>query len=507
MELPNLNEVEAKRLELVNYLKATGIDPYGKRFITKYNNLYLKEHFEELQNVEVEAKGRIIAIRGHGKASFITIRDFYGDIQLYFRLDNLGEEKYNFFKKAVDIGDFIGVKGILFKTHTGEITVEVKDFTLLTKAIKVLPEKYHGLKDPELRYRRRYLDLIANRSVLELFVKRSKIIKKIRDIFDREGFLEVETPMLQPIAGGASARPFVTYYNALDQEMYLRIAPELYLKRLIVGGFEKVYEINRNFRNEGISTRHNPEFTMLEAYWAYADYTDIMDLVERTLYETATYVNNSPKTNFMGYEIDFTPPFRRIKFTDALKEYASVNLEDLRDLSTAKEILNKLEIKMDKPLTIANIINEVFDKKVEKNFIQPTFVYEFPIEISPLAKRTPYDPHLTDRFELFIGGLEIANAFSELNDPQDQYERFYEQMEAKKKGDVEAQEMDIDYIEAMEYGLPPTGGLGIGIDRLVMVLTGQDSIREVILFPQLKKKEVNERKEEEWRLHLLCLWI
>ncbi|MEF3245216.1 MAG: lysine--tRNA ligase [Caldisericaceae bacterium] len=497
MELPNLNEVEAKRLELVNYLKATGIDPYGKRSVTKYNNLYLKEHFEELQNVEVETKGRIIAIRGHGKASFITIRDFYGDIQLYFRLDNLGEEKYNFFKKAIDIGDFIGVKGILFKTHTGEITIEVKDFTLLTKAIKVLPEKYHGLKDPELRYRRRYLDLIANRSVLELFVKRSKIIKKIRDIFDREGFLEVETPMLQPIAGGASARPFVTYYNALDQEMYLRIAPELYLKRLIVGGFEKVYEINRNFRNEGISTRHNPEFTMLEAYWAYADYTDVMDLVERTLYETAVYVNNSPKTNFMGYEVDFTPPFRRIKYTDALKEFAGVTLEELRNLSTAKEILNKLEIKMDKPETSANIINEVFDKKVEKNFIQPTFVYEFPIEISPLAKRTPNDPHLTDRFELFIGGLEIANAFSELNDPQDQYERFYEQMEAKKKGDVEAQEMDIDYVEAMEYGLPPTGGLGIGIDRLVMIITGQDSIREVILFPQLKKKEVNERKEEE----------
>jgi len=496
MELPNLNEVEKKRFELVNYLKASGIDPYGKRFIANYNNAYLKEHFDELLDKEVVARGRIIAIRGHGKASFLTLRDFSSDIQLYFRLDNLGEEKYNFFKKAIDIGDFIGVKGKLFKTHTGEITIEVTDFVLLTKAIKVLPEKYHGLKDPELRYRRRYLDLIANRNVLELFVKRSKIIQTIREIFNREGFIEVETPMLQPIAGGASARPFVTYYNALDQEMYLRIAPELYLKRLIVGGFEKVYEINRNFRNEGISTKHNPEFTMLEAYWAYADYTDVMDLVERVLYEVATAVNGTPKVKYQDFEIDFTPPFRRIKFVDALKEYAGVTLEELRDLNTAKEILKKLDIKMDKPLTVGNVINEIFDKKVEKNFIQPTFVYEFPIEISPLAKRTPYDPHMTDRFELFIAGLELANAFTELNDPQDQYERFYEQMEAKKKGDVEAQDMDLDYIEAMEYGLPPTGGLGIGIDRLVMLLTGQDSIREVILFPQLKKKEVNEKEDE-----------
>ncbi|PMP83892.1 MAG: lysine--tRNA ligase, partial [Caldisericum exile] len=370
------------------------------------------------------------------------------------------------------------------------------DFELLTKAIKVLPEKYHGLKDTELRYRRRYLDLIANREVLETFVKRSKIIQKIREIFDREGFIEVETPMLQPIAGGASARPFKTYYNALDQEMYLRIAPELYLKRLIVGGFEKVYEINRNFRNEGISTKHNPEFTMLEAYWAYADYMDVMNFVENLLYEITVSVNGTPKVTFLGHEIDFTPPFRRIKFNDALSEFAGVTLEELRDLSRAKEILNRLNIKMDKPLTVGNLINEVFDKKVEEHLIQPTFVYEFPIEISPLAKRTPYDPHMVDRFELFIGGLELANAFSELNDPQDQYERFYEQMEAKKKGDVEAQDLDMDYIEAMEYGLPPTGGLGIGIDRLVMILTGKDSIREVILFPQLKKKEVNEKEEE-----------
>ncbi|BAL81372.1 lysine--tRNA ligase [Caldisericum exile] len=496
MELPNLNEVERKRAELVQILKASGVDPYGRRFITSFNNKYLKDHFDELIDKVIEARGRIMAIRGHGKASFVVLRDFSSDIQLYFRLDNLGEEKYNFFKKAIDIGDFIGVKGKLFKTHTGEITIEVTDFELLTKAIKVLPEKYHGLKDTELRYRRRYLDLIANRDVLETFVKRSKIIQKIREVFDKSGFIEVETPMLQPIAGGASARPFKTYYNALDQEMYLRIAPELYLKRLIVGGFEKVYEINRNFRNEGISTKHNPEFTMLEAYWAYADYTDVMNFVENLLYEVALSVNGTPKVTFLGHEIDFTPPFRRIKFEEALNEYAGVTLEELRDLSNAQSILNRLDIKMDKPLTVGNLINEVFDKKVEEHLIQPTFVYEFPIEISPLAKRTSYDPHMVDRFELFIGGLELANAFSELNDPQDQYERFYEQMEAKKKGDVEAQEMDMDYIEAMEYGLPPTGGLGIGIDRLVMILTGKDSIREVILFPQLKKKEVNEKEEE-----------
>ncbi len=495
MELPNLNEIEQKRLELVNYLKASGVDPYGRRFITPYNNKFLKEHFDELLNEDIQARGRIMAIRGHGKASFLSLRDFSGDIQLYFRFDTLGEEKYNFFRKVIDIGDFIGVKGKLFKTHTGEITIDVDDFMLLTKAIKVLPEKYHGLKDPELRYRRRYLDLIANRDILELFVKRSNIIQKIREFFNNEGFIEVETPMLQPIAGGATARPFKTYYNALDQEMYLRIAPELYLKRLIVGGFEKVFEVNRNFRNEGISTKHNPEFTMLEAYWAYANYEDVMDLVERVLYFVVTEVNGLPKANFEGNEIDFTPPFKKIKFADALKEYADITLEELRDLSNAQSILSRFDIKMDKPLTVGNLINEVFDKKVEKNLIQPTFVYEFPIEISPLAKRTANDPNMVDRFEFFVGGLELANAFSELNDPQDQYERFVEQMEAKKRGDVEAQEMDMDYVEAMEYGLPPTGGLGIGIDRLVMVLTGKDSIREVILFPQLKKKEPNEEEE------------
>ncbi len=490
-----LNEVEEKRKELISLLRTSGIDPFGRKFLTRYNNEELKSNFDSLQDREVQAKGRVMAIRGHGKASFVVIRDFSSDIQTYFRFDVLGEEKYTFFKKYISVGDFVGVSGRLFKTHTGEITIEVSDFLLLTKSIRILPEKYHGLKDAELRYRRRYLDLIANREVKEIFVKRSKAITEIRNFFNGEGFVEVETPMLQPIPGGANAKPFVTHYNALDQDMYLRIAPELYLKRLIVGGFEKVYEINRNFRNEGISTKHNPEFTMLEAYWAYADYSDIMDLTERALFHVAKSVNGSAQVEFKGEMIDFTPPFRRIKFSDALTEYAGVSLSDLRDLAKAKEIVNSLGIKMEKSFTVANVINEIFDKKVEKNFIQPTFVYEFPIEVSPLAKRTEYDPEMVYRFELFIGGMELANAFSELNDPIDQYRRFEDQIKSKALGDTEAHEMDVDYIEAMEYGLPPTGGLGIGIDRLVMVLTGKDSIREVILFPQLRKIESDEEEE------------
>ncbi|MGB9694842.1 MAG: lysine--tRNA ligase [Caldisericaceae bacterium] len=491
------NEVEQKRKELVLFLKSSGVNPFGHRFITPMSNKELVDNFEGLTGTDIEAKGRIIAIRGHGKASFVSIRDFSGDIQVYFRLDNVGEEKYEFFKKAIDTGDFIGVKGQLFKTHTGEITVEVKEFELLSKAIRVLPEKWHGLKDPEIRYRRRYLDLVSNREVLDLFVKRSKAINAIRGFLTEQGFIEVETPMLQPIPGGASAKPFVTYYNALEQNMYLRIAPELYLKRLIIGGFEKVFELNRNFRNEGISLRHNPEFTMLEAYWAYADYNDVMTLTERLLFSTATSINGKATCEFGENVIDFTPPFKRIKFNDALKQYAGVTVDELRDVENAKRVIASLGIKMDKSFTIGNIINEIFDKKVEQNLIQPTFVYEFPIEISPLAKRTENDPHMVDRFELFISGLELANAFSELNDPLDQYERFAAQIEAKNKGEEETQEMDTDYVEAMEYGLPPTGGLGIGIDRLVMILTGSPSIREVILFPQLKKKEVNEEENEQ----------
>jgi len=495
MEKKPFNEIEEKRKELVLYLKASGGNPFGKRFSTKNSNREIKENFEKLKAGLVQAKGRITAIRGHGKASFLSIRDFSGDLQVYLRYDVLGEEKYTFFKKIIDIGDFIGISGTLFKTHTGEITIEANSFELLTKSIRVLPEKWHGLKDPELRYRRRYLDLIANREVMEVFVKRSIAITEMRNFFNSRGFIEVETPMLQPIPGGANAKPFVTHYNALDQDMYLRIAPELYLKRLVIGGFEKVYEINRNFRNEGISAKHNPEFTMLEAYWAYTDYNDIMELTEEAIYYVTKAVNGTPGAEFKGNVIDFTPPFKRIKFNDALKEYAGITVDDLRDTEKAMNIINSFGIKMEKSFTIGNVINEVFDKRVEVNFIQPTFVYEFPLETSPLAKRTEHDPNMVDRFELYICGMELANAFSELNDPIDQNERFEEQIKAKKAGDAEAHEMDADYVEAMEYGLPPTGGLGIGIDRLVMILTGKESIREVILFPQLKKKEVNEEEE------------
>ncbi len=491
----NLNEVERKRKELILYLRSMGINPFGEKFITLYTNKELKERFDKYGNEETEAKGRVIAIRGHGKASFVVVRDFSSDIQLYFRFDNLGEEKYKFFKKVVDVGDIIGVKGTLFKTHTEEITVEVKDFILLSKSIRLLPEKWHGLKDSEIRYRKRYLDLIASREVLDLFVKRSEIVDAIRTFLKNKGFLEVETPMLQSVAGGAVAKPFTTYYNALDQDMYLRIAPELYLKRLIIGGFEKVFELNRNFRNEGISTKHNPEFTMMEVYWAYAEYKEMMTLTEELIYATAKEAMGKENIQFKGDDINLSPPFSRVSFTEVFKKYTDVDVDELRDTERAKKVLETLKIKMNKPLTFGNVINEIFDKRVETHFVQPTFVYDYPLEISPLAKRKNNDPHTVERFELFIGGMEIANAFSELNDPIDQYERFKDQLEAKDEGGEETHMMDTDYIEAMEYGLPPTGGLGIGIDRLIMLLTGKESIREVILFPQLKTKTDEEEKE------------
>jgi lysyl-tRNA synthetase class 2 len=495
MEEYKLNEIEKKRKETVLNLKAQGINPFGHKFLTEYSNKELKEKFDELQGKDVLAKGRVMAIRGHGKAAFVVIKDFSGEIQLYFRYDNLGEEKYKFFKKIIDIGDIIGVKGPLFKTHTGEITVEVKDFELLSKAIRILPEKWHGLKDPEARYRKRYLDLISNKEVMEIFKKRSLAIDQVRKFLKDRGFFEVETPMLQPVPGGATARPFVTYYNALEQNMYLRIAPELYLKRLIIGGFEKIFELNRNFRNEGISAKHNPEFTMMEVYWAYADYHEMMKLTEELIQSVAIAATGSDTITYEGNEISLKPPFDRIKFSDAFEKYANVTVEELRDLNKAKEVLERLGIKMNKPLTFGNVVNEIFDKKVETHFIQPTFVYDYPIEISPLAKRSENDPNIVERFELFIGGMELANAFSELNDPIDQYERFKEQAKAKSQGEEETHVMDIDYVEAMEYGLPPTGGLGIGIDRLVMLITGKNSIREVILFPQLKKKIDGEEKK------------
>jgi lysyl-tRNA synthetase class 2 len=495
MEKYTLNDIEKKRKDLVLELKVMGTNPFGHKFLTKYANEELKEQFEDLQNEEVQAKGRVMAIRGHGKAAFVVIKDFSGKIQLYFRYDNLGEEKYKFFKKVIDVGDIIGVKGQLFKTHTGEITVEVKDFELLSKAIRVLPEKWHGLKDPETRFRKRYLDLISNKESMQIFIARSRVIDEIRAFLKSLDFLEVETPMLQPVPGGATARPFVTHYNALDQDMYLRIAPELYLKRLIIGGFEKIFELNRNFRNEGISAKHNPEFTMIEVYWAYADYEEMMKLTEELVHSVAVNAIGTDVIYFKEKEISLKPPFERIRFEDAFEKFAGISMNELRDTVQAKQALSDLGIRMNKPLTFGNVVNEIFDKKVEVNFVQPTFVYDYPLEISPLARRSDTDPHIVQRFEMFIGGMELANAFSELNDPIDQLERFEEQAKAKSEGEEETHVMDMDYVEAMEYGLPPTGGLGIGIDRLVMLLTGKDSIREVILFPQLKKKTDGEKEE------------
>ncbi|MCX8095113.1 MAG: lysine--tRNA ligase [Caldisericia bacterium] len=477
------------RLQKLKELKEKGINPFEYKFERTHTAEDIKNNFDELQNKNVKVSGRVITERLHGKASFITIRDFTGSIQIYLNINNLGEESYTFFKKYIDPGDFIGVSGTVFKTHTGEITINATELKLLTKSLLPLPEKYHGIKDIEVRYRKRYLDLIANPQNIEIFVKRSSIIKKIRDFLNELGFIEVETPMLQPIPGGATAKPFITFHNALQENFYLRIAPELYLKRLIVGGFEKVYEINRNFRNEGISTIHNPEFTMLELYEAYSDYKDIMVLTENLISEVVLYVNGKYELNYNGYEINFEPPWKRISYKEIFEEKTKINIEKFKDINFGIDYLKKEGIELTKKPNFKNIVDEIFKEKVEKDLINPTIIYDFPIEMSPLAKKKRDDNGWVERFEVFVRGMEIANAFSELNDPIDQKERFLEEIREKEKGDEESHYFDSDYIEALEYGMPPTGGLGIGIDRLTMIITNKESIREVILFPQLKFKE------------------
>ncbi|MGB9749339.1 MAG: lysine--tRNA ligase [Caldisericia bacterium] len=477
------------RLQKLKELREKGYNPFEYNFNRTHTAKEIKDNFIQLENKEVKVSGRVISERFHGKASFITIRDFTGNLQIYLSLNNLGEEDYNFFKKFIDPGDFIGIEGDVFKTHTGEVTVNAKKLQLLTKSLSPLPEKYHGIKDVEVRYRKRYLDLIANPDIIDIFIKRSLIIKIIRDYLNNLGFIEVETPMLQPIPGGATAKPFITFHNALNQNLYLRIAPELYLKRLIVGGFEKVYEINRNFRNEGISTIHNPEFTMLELYLAYADYKDIMVLTENLLSNVVLTINNSYIIKNGKDEINFEPPFKRESFKKIFEEKTKENFDKFRDTNFALEYLKKENIELTRKPTFKNIIDEIFKEKVEKNLLDPTIVYDFPIEMSPLAKKKRDDEKWVERFEIFVKGIEIANAFSELNDPLDQKERFLNEVKEKEKGDDESHYFDSDYIEALEYGMPPTGGLGIGIDRLTMLLTDKDSIREVILFPQLRTKE------------------
>lgn len=474
----NLFEVRKEKLKKLreqgkDYPNSFRRNELAKELIKEYSDLSK----DDLENTSISVKvaGRIMLRRLMGKASFTTIQDMSAQIQLYLREDTLSN--YDDFK-TWDIGDIIGVEGELFKTNTGELSIKVTEAILLTKSLKPLPEKHQGLVDVEQRYRKRYLDLLVNEEAREVFLARSKIISETRNYFDSSGFIEVETPMMHPIPGGAAAKPFVTHHNALGMDLYLRIAPELYLKRLVVGGFEKVYEINRNFRNEGLSTKHNPEFTMLEFYTAYEDYEFQMDFVEALIKHLSNLEQS--KRSFKK--------FKRVSFDEALTKNTSLNKKDLDDIDSLRKFAKLLKIENFKTLSIGKLKAEIFESEVEDKLSEPTFIYKYPLEISPLSRKSEGDEGYVDRFELFIDGKEIANGFSELNDPEDQLERFKMQMEDKEKGDEEAMEMDLDYIEALEYGLAPCAGVGIGLDRLVMLLTGIDSIRDVILFPQLKNK-------------------
>jgi lysyl-tRNA synthetase class 2 len=484
----NGGQLKKVRLEKIEELKAAGIDPFGQRYERDASCQEVKDHFAEYEGRSLSLAGRIMSKRRHGKAGFADLHDLSGDIQLYVRLDDVGPEQYEWFK-SMDVGDIMGIKGTAFLTQKGEKSIHVSALTYLSKAINPLPEKWHGLKDIELRYRQRYVDLIVNPEVKEVFVKRSRIIQSVRGFLNARGFLEVETPMMHPIAGGATARPFITHHNALDTDLYLRVAPELYLKRLLVGGMEKVYELNRSFRNEGISTRHNPEFTMLEVYEAYADFQDMMRMTEELLFQVLQEVNGSHTVEMDGVTIDFTLPFKRLSMLAAVKEHTGVDFGALTTQPAARQAAELLGLAVDlKDTSRGEIINLVFEAYVEDKLIQPTFIYGQPVEISPLAKRNRENPEYTDRFELFIAQREFANAFSELNDPIDQKQRFMKQMEKREGGDAEAQMMDEDYINALEYGMPPAGGLGLGLDRVCMLFTSSPSIRDVILFPTLKPR-------------------
>jgi lysyl-tRNA synthetase class 2 len=481
-----LSQLLLHRREKLKSLKEKKVNPYPYFFKRSYTSKEILDNFEKLQTEdrEVKACGRIISLRSHGKSLFFHLLDGEGKIQVYLKSDEVGEEKYKLFE-LFDLGDFIGVSGKVFQTKTGEKSIRAKDFELLSKSLHPLPEKWHGLQDKELRYRQRYLDLISNPEVKNTFFLRTKILSAIRKFLDTQGFLEVETPILQPIYGGAFAKPFITHHNALDIDLYLRIADELYLKRLIIGGFEKVYEVCKDFRNEGMDKNHNPEFSMLELYQAYADYNDIMELCEKLFNFVSLELFQTSKIKFQEDEIDLSPPWRRISFWDSIEKYTGVDLYR-EDEKKIREFVQDLGLKSEPSIRIGKVINSIFEAKVQPNLIQPTFILDYPVEMSPFAKKHREKEGLTERFEGFIAGFELMNAFSELNDPLDQRERFEQQAKFKQMGDEEAQVLDEDFLKAMEYGMPPTGGLGVGIDRLVMLFTNSSSIRDVIFFPQMK---------------------
>ena len=483
----DLNQLMKVRREKLDKLKQAGKDPYK---ITKFNRTHtskqIKDNYDELEGKDVTVAGRLMAKRIMGKASFCHIQDSEGKIQSYVSINELGEESYKEFKEY-DIGDIIGITGFVFKTKTGEISIHAKEVTLLSKSLRPLPEKFHGLKDTDLRYRQRYVDLIMNPEVKETFIKRAEILKEIRKFMNEKGYMEVETPILTTVATGDAARPFITHHNTLDLQMYLRIAPELNLKRLIVGGYDKVFEIGKNFRNEGMDIKHNPEFTNMEFYSAYEDYNDMMKMAEELI---ATVAKNTLGTTTITYEdkeINLTPAWKRITMIDAIKEVTGIDFNAINTDEEAQAIAKEKGVQFDDiKNTRGHIINEFFETFVEETLIQPTFVMDYPVEVSPLTKRKKEDPRLVERFELFIGGREYGNAYSELNDPIDQYERFLKQVEAKEKGDEEAGGMDEDFVNALEIGMPPTGGMGIGLDRLIMLLTNSASIRDVLFFPTMK---------------------
>lgn len=495
MTQQELSEQIKIRREKLAQLQAEGKDPFEitKCEVTHHSN-EIKDNFEELEEKDVAIAGRLMSKRIMGKASFCNIQDRNGNIQSYVSRNDIGDEAYAAFKKF-DIGDLISIKGFVFKTKTGEVSVHAKEVTLLSKSLQVLPEKFHGLKDQELRYRQRYLDLIVNPEVRDTFIKRSRIITEIRKFLDGKGFLEVETPVLQTIPGGASARPFITHHNTLDIDMYCRIALELPLKRLIVGGFERVYEIGRVFRNEGISVRHNPEFTLMELYQAYTDYNGMMDITEEMFRTVAQNVLGTTKVVYGGHELDLGKPFARKTMVDAVKEFSGVDFDQVADTAEAKRIADEHHVAYEERHVKGDILNLFFEEFVEKNLIQPTFIIDYPVEISPLTKRKPDKPEFTERFELFIVGREYGNAYSELNDPIDQRHRFEYQEYLREAGDDEANMIDEDFLTALEYGMPPTGGLGVGIDRFVMLLTESVSIRDVILFPTMKPLDMPKKAE------------